>query len=34
MYWIMALRKYGFIEETDEVTDDGYYKYKLVERKS
>ena len=34
MYWVMALRKYGFIEETDEVTDDGYYKYKLVDRKS
>jgi predicted transcriptional regulator len=34
MYWVMALRKYGFIEETDEVTDDGYYKYRLVEKKS
>lgn len=34
MYWVMALRKYGLIEETDEVTDDGYYKYKLVETKS
>ncbi|HDJ22492.1 MAG: hypothetical protein B5M54_02840 [Candidatus Aminicenantes bacterium 4484_214] len=31
MYWMMALRKYGVIEETEEVTDEGYYKYKLVE---
>ncbi|MCP2619736.1 MarR family transcriptional regulator [Candidatus Aminicenantes bacterium AC-334-K16] len=30
MYWMMALRKYGVIEETEEVTDEGYYKYKLV----
>jgi len=30
MYWVMALRKYGVIEETEEVTDEGYYKYKLV----
>ncbi len=34
MYWVMALRKYGFIEETEEITDDGYYKYQLVEGKS
>jgi len=30
MYWVMALRKYGLIEETEEITDEGYYKYKLV----
>lgn len=34
MNWVMALRKYGLLEETDEVTDEGYYKYKLVEKKS
>ena len=31
MDWIMALYKYGFLKETSEVTEDGYYKYKLVE---
>jgi len=34
MYWVMALKKYGFIEETEEITDDGYYKYQLVEGES
>ena len=34
MNWVMALRKYGLLEETEEVTDEGYYKYKLVEKKS
>jgi len=31
MYWMMALRKYGLIAETEELTEEGYYKYKLVE---
>lgn len=31
MYWVMALHKYGFLKETGEVTEDGYYKYALVE---
>lgn len=30
MYWMMAMRKYGIIEETEEITDEGYYKYKLA----
>jgi len=30
MYWMMAMRKYGTIEETEEITDEGYYKYKLA----
>jgi len=34
MHWVMALRKYGLLEETREVTDDGFYKYKLVQKKS
>ena len=33
MYWMMAMRKYGWIVETEEVTEDSYYKYKLVERR-
>jgi len=34
MHWVMALRKYGLLEETREVTDEGFYKYKLVQKKS
>lgn len=34
MHWVMALRKYGLLEETREVSDDGYYKYKLTQKKS
>ncbi len=30
MYWMMAMRKYGMIEETEEITEEGYYKYKLA----
>lgn len=30
MYWMMAMRKYGTVEETEEITDEGYYKYKLA----
>jgi DNA-directed RNA polymerase specialized sigma subunit len=32
MYWMMTLRKYELIVETEEVTDEGYYKYTLVKR--
>ncbi len=31
MFWMMAMRKYALIEETEEVTEDGYYKYRLKE---
>ncbi|MEA2030471.1 MAG: MarR family transcriptional regulator [candidate division Zixibacteria bacterium] len=31
MYWTMAARKYGFIEEIKEPTEDDYFQYKLVE---
>ncbi len=31
MFWMMAMRKYGLIEETEEMTEDGYYKYRLKE---
>lgn len=31
LYWVMAMRKYGLITETEELTEDGYYKYRLVE---
>ncbi len=31
MFWMMAMRKYALIEETEEITEDGYYKYRLKE---
>jgi len=33
MYWVMAARKYGYIEEIKEPTEDDYYQYMLVESK-
>jgi len=32
MFWVMGLRKYGWIAEIKEVTDEGYYRYQAVER--
>ena len=32
MFWVMAMRKYGLIAETEQVTDDDYYKYELIEK--
>ena len=32
MFWIMGMRKYGFIIETEQITEDDYYKYKLIEK--
>lgn len=32
VFWIMGMRKYGYVSETGEVTDDGYYKYGAVAR--
>lgn len=33
MYWVMAARKYGCIEESKEPNEDDYYQYMLVESK-
>jgi hypothetical protein len=30
MLWVMSARKYGYIEELREPTDEGYYKYRLA----
>ncbi len=30
MFWVMGMRKYGFVAEIGEMTDEGYYKYKAV----
>jgi predicted Rossmann fold nucleotide-binding protein DprA/Smf involved in DNA uptake len=32
MYWVMAARKYGFVEEISDPEDD-YYQYAVVEKK-
>ena len=31
-YWVMGMRKYGYVAEIKEVTDDGYYRYQAIER--
>jgi predicted transcriptional regulator len=32
MHWVMAARKYGYVEEGKEPTEEGYYQYMLVEK--
>ncbi len=32
-WWLMGYARYGFVAATEEVTDDGYYKYRIVEGK-
>jgi predicted Rossmann fold nucleotide-binding protein DprA/Smf involved in DNA uptake len=32
VYWVMGLRKYGWIAEIKEVDDDGYFPYEAVAR--
>jgi predicted Rossmann fold nucleotide-binding protein DprA/Smf involved in DNA uptake len=29
MYWVMAARKYGYVEESKEPTEDDYFRYSL-----
>jgi predicted transcriptional regulator len=31
-YWVMGMRKYGWVREDKEVTDEGYYRYEAIER--
>ena len=33
MLWVMSARKYGYLEEAKEATDEGYYRYRLLEKK-
>jgi predicted transcriptional regulator len=30
VFWVMGMRKYGFVAEIKEVTDEGYYQYQAV----
>jgi predicted Rossmann fold nucleotide-binding protein DprA/Smf involved in DNA uptake len=32
VYWVMGLRKYGWVAEIKEVDDDGYFPYQAVPR--
>ena len=32
-WWLMGYVRYGFAAATEEVTDEGYYKYRIVEGK-
>ena len=32
MFWVMGLRKYGWVAEIKEVDDDGYFPYQAVPR--
>jgi len=31
-FWVMGMRKYGYVAELKEVTDEGYYQYQAIER--
>jgi hypothetical protein len=31
-FWVMGMRKYGYVSEDKEVTDEGYYRYQAAER--
>ncbi len=32
MYWVMAMWRYGYIEETGKPNDEGYYTYRLTNK--
>ncbi len=34
VFWGMGLRKYGHVAEIKEVTDEGFYRYRVVEKES
>ena len=31
-FWVMGMRKYGYLREEKEATDEGYYRYQVIER--
>ena len=31
-FWVMGMRKYGYVREEKEVTDEGYFRYQAIER--
>ena len=32
VYWVMGMRKYGYVAEIKEVNDEGYFRYQAVPR--
>jgi len=32
VFWVMGMRKYGWVSEIKEVNDDGYFRYQAVPR--
>ena len=34
VFWVMGMRKYGHIAEIKEATDEGFYRYQIVEKES
>jgi hypothetical protein len=32
VFWVMGMRKYGWVAEIKEVTDEGYFRYQTVAR--
>jgi hypothetical protein len=34
MYWVMGMRRYGFVREIKEVTPEGYFRYQAVHKET
>ena len=34
MYWVMAMRRYGWVREIKEATPDGYFQYQAVKKEA
>ena len=34
VFWVMGMRKYGYVAEIKEATDEGFYLYQIVEKES
>ena len=34
MYWVMGMRRYGFVREIKEVTPEGYFRYQVVQQET
>lgn len=32
MYWVMGMRKYNYVAESEEATEEGHYRYALTEK--
>jgi hypothetical protein len=34
MYWVMGMRRYGWVREIKDVTPEGYFRYQIVQKES